>query len=123
MSTCEPAPGAPWWVNTAVIVAAAGALVFVAAYGRFVPWRSTIVGRHVMTFMAVILTVSSLAVASIIFGTDWPYRNLIRFLCWASVACVIWSQVVLLIRSQQLAANLGKPGSVRADDEPVDSTG
>jgi hypothetical protein len=104
--TCVPPAvhGSPW-SNAAVMATFLGCLVFVIAYawstrGR---WRTTIMGKHIMIFMVVILTVTSLAVMSIIFGTVWPHRDLIRTLAWGSIATVIWWRVLLLFRAQSAA--------------------
>lgn len=80
-----------------VVATFLGALTFVVVYlGR--NWRQSAIGRNVMAFMAVITVVSGLAVSSIIFGQQWPYRDLIRALCWGAVAVTIWWRVVLLLR-------------------------
>ena len=87
MVVCQT-PGSPWWVNAAVVATFLGALVFVALYAWRTrgAWRGSSVGRNVMALMAVILIVSALAVSAIIWGTDWPYRNLIRMAAWGAVA-------------------------------------
>lgn len=106
MNPCVPPPvSSSPWSNLAVIATFLGALVFVVAYawstrGR---WRATIMGKHIMIFMVVILTVTTLAVLSIFFGTAWPHRDLIRTVAWGAVATVIWWRVVLLFRAQHAA--------------------
>jgi hypothetical protein len=90
------------WVNAAIIATFTGALVFVASYAWRTrgAWRSTAVGRNVMAMMSVILIVSALGVAAIIWGTNWPHRNTIRFVAWSLVAAVVWWRVVILWRIQ-----------------------
>jgi predicted TIM-barrel fold metal-dependent hydrolase len=90
------------WANAAVIATFAGALTFVALYAWRTrgAWRVTSVGRNVMALMSVILVVSALAVAAIIWGTDWPHRNAVRFVAWSLVAVCIWWRVVILWRVQ-----------------------
>lgn len=83
--------------NVTVIATFAGAVAFVLIYFRR-NWRATAIGRNVMALMSVIALVSGLAVSSIIFGQRWPFRDLIRALCWGAVAATIWWRVVLLIR-------------------------
>lgn len=78
-----------------VIATFLGALVFVIAYLHR-NWRSTAIGRNVMALMAIIAIVSALAVSSIVFGHNWPARDLIRALAWGSVAGAVWWRVVLL---------------------------
>lgn len=91
------------WVDGAVIATAVGALVFVASYAWRTrgAWRGSSVGRNVMALMAVILIVSALAVASIAWGTNWPYRNVIRFVAWSAVAVCVWWRVIILYRVQR----------------------
>jgi hypothetical protein len=90
------------WANAAVVATFAGAFVFVALYAWRTrgAWRVTAVGRNVMALMSVILVVSALAVAAIIWGTDWPYRNAVRFVAWSAVAVCVWWRVVILWRIQ-----------------------
>lgn len=91
------------FTDVAVLATFAGALAFVGMYARMTRggWRASTMGRHVMVFMIVITIVSSLAVASIFFGTAWPYRDLIRGLAWSAVAACIWWRVLLLRRAQR----------------------
>jgi hypothetical protein len=100
-ASCQAVSTSPW-TNAAVIATMLGSLVFVAAYSWRTrgAWRDSAVGQNVMTFMASVLVVSSLAVASIIWGTDWPHRNLIRTLAWGLIAACIWWRVVILFRIQ-----------------------
>lgn len=101
MTPCQQVSASPW-ANAAVIATALGALLFVASYAWTTrgAWRTTIMGKHVMTFMAAILLVSGLAVAAIIFGSDWPHRNVIRTAAWGLIAACIWWRVFLLYRVQ-----------------------
>ncbi len=101
MTTCQPVSASPW-ANAAVLLTALGALVFVCSYGWTTrgAWRTTIMGKHVMTFMSAILLVSCLAVAGIVWGTDWPHRNAIRTGAWGLIAACIWWRVALLYRVQ-----------------------
>ncbi len=103
MNSCQtPVLSSPW-VNAAVIAAALGAFVFVASYAWRTrgAWRESAVGRNVMSLMFVIMVVSSLAVAAIIFGTNWPHRDAIRFVAWASIAACIWWRILILYRVQR----------------------
>lgn len=101
MNTCQTVSASPW-TNAAIILTALGALVFVVAYAATTrgAWRRSAVGTNVMAFMAAVLVVSSLAVAGIVWGTDWPLRNLIRTAAWALIAACIWWRVVILFRVQ-----------------------
>lgn len=101
MNTCQTVSTSPW-ADAAIIVTALGALVFVASYAWTTrgSWRHSSVGLNVMALMAVILIVSALAVSSIIWGTNWPHRDLIRFVAWGLVAACIWWRVVILYAVQ-----------------------
>jgi predicted TIM-barrel fold metal-dependent hydrolase len=100
MNTCQTVSSP--WTNAAVIVTALGALVFVVSYAwrSQGAWRHSNVGLNVMALMAVILVVSALAVAAIVWGTDWPYRDLVRFVAWSLIAACVWWRVVILYRVQ-----------------------
>lgn len=102
MTSCSPAPGSPW-ANAAVIATALGALVFVASYAWRTrgAWRRSAVGRNVMALMVVIVIVSGLAVAGIVWGRNWPHRDLIRIVAWGAVAACVWWRVVILYRVQR----------------------
>lgn len=101
MNTCQTVSASPW-TDAAIIVTALGALVFVCSYAWTTrgAWRASVMGRHVMTFMAAILVVCLLAVAGIVWGTDWPFRNAIRTGAWALIGGCIWWRVALLYRVQ-----------------------
>lgn len=90
------------WVDVAIFATFAGALAFVASYAWRTrgAWRMTAVGRNVMALMSVILVVSALAVVSVIWGTDWPHRDVIRFVAWSLVAACVWWRVAILWRIQ-----------------------
>jgi hypothetical protein len=90
-----------------------GAVLFVAVYLRR-NWRSSAVGRNVMIFMVVIALVSGLAVSTLIFGREWPLRDLIRAVAWGMVAGVIWWRNALLLRTPRPAP---RPGA--DDDQPI----
>ncbi len=86
----------------AIVATALGTLAFVLSYAWLTRgnWKHSMMGIHVMTFMIVILVVTSLAVAAAFFGSDWPYRDWIRVGAWSLVASVIWWRVVLLFLAQ-----------------------
>ncbi len=90
------------WANAAIVATALGALVFVVSYAATTGgmWRKSAVGRNAMSLMAAILAVSLLAVAGIVFGTDWPHRELIRTASWGVIAATIWHRVWVLYRVQ-----------------------
>jgi hypothetical protein len=100
-TTCQQVSSSPW-ANAAVVATFLGALAFVVTYAWSTrgAWRDSPVGLNVMTLMAVILAVSSLAVAAIIWGNDWPYRDAIRTVAWSAIAGCIWWRLAILWRVQ-----------------------
>jgi hypothetical protein len=101
MNTCQTVSSSPW-TDAAIVITALGALVFVISYAVTTrgAWKDSAVGLNIMSFMASVLVVSVLAVAGVIWGTDWPLRNLIRTLAWGLIAACIWWRVVILFRLQ-----------------------
>lgn len=101
MTSCQPV-STSLWTDAAIIITALGALVFVVSYAWKTrgAWRDSPVGLNVMAFMSSVLVVSTLAVAGVIWGTDWPYRNVIRTAAWGLIAACIWWRVVILFRIQ-----------------------
>lgn len=95
--------------NVMVLATLAGALTFVITYARLAPWRSTAVGRNVMSFMTAIVIVSTLAATNLLFGLDWPFRDTIRALSWGSIAAIIWWRVALVVRAQALPGRHERP--------------
>lgn len=101
MNACQ-APALSPWTSAAVIFTALGALFFVASYAWTTrgAWRDSATGLNVMAFMSAILVVSSLGVAAIVWGADWPFRNEIRTAAWSLIGSIIWWRVVILYRVQ-----------------------
>lgn len=98
---CQQVSSSPW-ADAAVIFTTLGALAFVVLYATSTrgAWKDSNVGINVMVLMAAILAASCLAAAAIIWGTDWPYRNVIRTVAWGAIGSCIWWRVVLLYRVQ-----------------------
>jgi hypothetical protein len=101
VNTCQTVSSSPW-TDAAIVITALGALVFVISYAWTTrgAWRRSPVGLNVMAFMTAVLVVSTLALAGVIWGTDWPFRNLIRTAAWGLIAACIWWRVVILFRIQ-----------------------
>jgi VIT1/CCC1 family predicted Fe2+/Mn2+ transporter len=101
MNTCQTVSSSPW-TDAAIIATALGALVFVVSYAWVTRggWKDSAVGLNIMSFMAAVLVVSLLATASIVWGTNWPNRNIIRTAAWSLIAACIWWRVVILFRVQ-----------------------
>jgi VIT1/CCC1 family predicted Fe2+/Mn2+ transporter len=100
-TTCQAVSSSPW-ANAAVIATLLGALAFVVLYAASTrgAWRRSATGLNVMALIASILAVSALAIAGIIWGTDWPHRDVIRTAAWGLIAACIWWRVVILWRVQ-----------------------
>jgi hypothetical protein len=81
--------------NAMVISTFVGAVVFVIVYLRR-NWHSSAVGLNLMMFGLVIAIESGLGVATLIWGTDWANRDLVRIISWALVAGTMWWRVALL---------------------------
>jgi hypothetical protein len=107
--SCQAVSSSPW-SDAAVIATAAGAVVFVASYAWTTrgAWRRSSVGRNVMSLMSAIMVVAGLAVAAIIWGTDWSHRELVRTVAWLSIAVPIWWRVAILFRVQHRRRNPGE---------------
>jgi hypothetical protein len=101
VNTCQVVASSPW-ANVAIVATALGALVFVVSYAVMTrgAWRRSPVGLNVMAFMAAVLVVSLLAVAAIVWGTNWPHRDVIRTAAWSLIAVCIWWRVLILFRVQ-----------------------
>lgn len=101
MTSCQTVSSS-LWTDTAVFFTALGALVFVVSYAWTTrgAWRDSAVGVNIMSFMAAILVVSILAVAAIVWGSNWPYRTVIRTVAWAAIGGCIWWRVLILYRVQ-----------------------
>lgn len=110
MNTCQTVSSSPW-TDAAIIATALGALVFVISYAWVTRggWKDSTMGRHVMTFMAAILIVCTLAVIGVVWGTDWPNRNIIRTAAWALIGACIWWRVALLYRVQHHGDDATRP--------------
>lgn len=82
-----------------------GSLAFVVLFATLAPWRRTLMGRHMMTFMCVITSILVyLFVAPFLGDLSLQTRMLIRLVCYALLGGVIWWRVYLLAAAQ--AANL-----------------
>lgn len=79
---------------TLVIVTFVGACAFCAVYARR-HWRTPI-GWNIMAMAVVIAIETGLAIVALLFGADWPARDLIRALAWTLIAGVLWWRVALV---------------------------
>lgn len=102
MNRCQVVSAWTPWTNAAVILTALGAFVFVVSYAWMTRggWRKNSMGVNMMAFMGAIAIVTSLAVTTIVWGVNWPGREIIRLLCWGSIGALIWWRVIILYRVQ-----------------------
>lgn len=82
-----------------VIATFLGAVVFVLVYLRR-NWHSSAVGLNLMAFGVVIAIESGLAVSTLIWGTQWANRDIIRVASWALISATMWWRVVLLFTTR-----------------------
>lgn len=115
--SCQEVSSSPW-SDAAVIATATGAVVFIACYAWTTrgAWLGSSVGRNVMSLMSAIAVVSFLAVAAIIWGTDWPHREVVRTVAWLSLAVPIWWRVIILFRVQRRSPSTDARGGGRDAD-------
>lgn len=98
-----------WWLGSAALAwTTLGFIVFVALFGVLAPWAKSVMGKHMMTFMAVCTAILLYALWANL-STPTPHapivsRLWIRFVMYASLGAVAWWRVGLLIVAQ--AANL-----------------
>lgn len=101
-----------------VVVTFLGALTFIGVYLRR-HWR-TPVGVNLMALAVVMVIETGLAIAALIFGTNWPFRDEIRAGAWALVAYVLWWRVGLLFTvGLGAAAPPPTPGQLRRRREQL----
>lgn len=81
---------------TAAFVPAA---LFPLLYARS-PWRSTIVGRSVMTLSVVIAVALGLPLSRLLFG-DPPWLHALRLAVMVLVVAALWQQLVVLVTVQR----------------------
>jgi uncharacterized membrane-anchored protein len=89
---------------------------FVILYATRSPWRSTEPGRAVMYLASSLMVVYILAAVNAIFGQDWPYRGVLRFLIYAVVSSTFYRLLFTLIRIQN-GRNIPPtqpPGNIRS---------
>jgi hypothetical protein len=82
-----------------------GSVAFVALFAVLAPWRRTVMGRHMMTFMTVMTVILLYVTLAPLLGTlDLSTRLWIRLAMIVSLGGAIWWMVGLLVHAQ--AGNL-----------------
>lgn len=82
---------------TAIFV---GAVAFVVLYWRFTQWSRTVMGRHLMWFMLVVLAFGAMGIMRYLDLDDWPGADWARAVIYTAGAGVVWQRVFLLWRYQ-----------------------
>ncbi|MFE0206980.1 hypothetical protein [Streptomyces sp. NPDC058985] len=77
-------------------------LVFGIVYHRFAPWRSTVVGRHIMTFTLAIGALGAYTVAINVWDYGAPAMVLrtVRTLLLLVIAGLVVQRIVMVVRAQ-----------------------
>lgn len=87
---------------TGVLIATAwlAALIFI---GRFIltQWFTRTAGFLTMAFLSSAFGVLTLALATTLFGREWPGRDGVRFFVYLLINVFLWSAVYLLARDQR----------------------
>lgn len=83
------------------VIATASFGTFVVAYGIRVVWRGTQMGRHLMTFMAVLFVILLYVLFIIFIPVPILPRMIIRLLCFGGISVIGWWRVYLLFKTQK----------------------
>lgn len=96
-------------------LATGGAVVFVVLFATLAPWRRTQMGRHMMSFMVVLMIILLYIVFAPALGPlSSTTRGWVRVASFGSLGVVLWWRVYLLIGAQadnlkRIAAALRNP--------------
>jgi hypothetical protein len=85
--------------NVLIFLALAPTLAFVVLYHLRVDWRASEMGRHVMTFMALIAALLLVAVLRQFVG-DSTWFQVVRMCVFAGLPYVLFQRLWLLLRAQ-----------------------
>lgn len=85
----------------ALRLTALGSLAFVLSFALLAPWRGTVMGRHMMTFMGVITVIIwYVAIAPFLGPLGLTARLWIRLVSYTLLGAVIWWREWLFIAAQ-----------------------
>lgn len=101
--------------NFLLIMAAIPAIVFPLAYWRMADWRSSHMGRHLMSFMGGIGAIMLLTILTLVFGQDWYPRQFIRLTVWGLLAFLFWWRLFLLFAVNRYPERYGEDTQDPAD--------
>lgn len=88
--------------------ALAACITFVTVYATTAPWRSTEWGRHMMAFAVCLGLLLGLGLAYRIFG-DYPGRQVLLAVVFATFTVLLWQRVYLVIRAQRPPRRTDRP--------------
>ena len=74
-----------------------GALSFVVLYGALAPWWRTVIGRHMMTFMAVLAGILLYGTVVPLLGLSLEQRLWSRVIAYILFGGVVWWRVGLMV--------------------------
>ena len=96
--------------NIVVTIAAVLGWIFVVQYHLSAPWWRSEMGRHMMTYSAVVAAVLTLSVVRIVGGAglDTPWFVLLRLIVFCGVPVAIGWRIVILWRAQRRDGRHGK---------------
>ncbi len=87
--------------NCFIFTSLVAILLYVIAYGTRAPWWRTVVGRSLFALGCVVLAISCLGAAGVVFGQNYELRPIARLLTWGATAGVSVGLLVLWIRAQR----------------------
>jgi hypothetical protein len=89
--------------NALVVVTTVLAWVFVVMYHVLAPWWRSEVGRHIMTYSALVAAVLTLSVVRMIGGAglNTPWFGVVRLVVFAGVPVAISWRIAILWRAQR----------------------
>lgn len=85
-----------------VLLAAIPATGFPLVYGVTSPWHRSRVGRALMTKACGLMLLIDISLVYMIFGDDYPWRDVVRLTVYVFVTVGLWYQFYALLRAKFL---------------------
>jgi len=90
------------WANAAASATVfLAALVFCVTYHLLAPWRSSLAGRHVMTFSAAVGLLGAYTLAITVWPGAAPVLRVVRIVLILGLAGLLVQRTVMVIRAQR----------------------
>lgn len=90
------------WLDVAAVflifAAAPPATMFPIVYA-FRPWRSSMIGRALMTKAIGLALLIDISIAYIVMGDDYAFRDLVRVLVYGVIVVGIYYQFIAMVRA------------------------